>query len=141
MMLETVYPPKFRQLLEEVRKEALERGFLCDEPGDLTDEDVRWFVLVRPAGTNPSEEAGVDVSITAAESEHFDGEEGGVNFILDVVSYEGVIVGGLHPYNYTDRCWVPRADEDAVAARWALLNDAFDASAVVDSIEEFFARE
>lgn len=138
---EATYGPKIKKILEEVRAEALERGLLCDEPFDMTDEDVRWSALVQPAGTTEDEESGADVNITVAESEHWDGHEGGVNFILDVVGVGGQIIGGLAPYNYTDDCWVPREDEDAVERRWALFSNGCDAGAIVDSIEEFFARE
>lgn len=139
---EATYGPKIREILETVRAEALERGLLCDEPCDMTDEDVRWSALVQPAGTEPDAEGvGADVNITVAESEHWDGHEGGVNFILDVVGVGGEIIGGLAPYNYTDDCWVERTDEDAVETRWVIFSNGCDADAIVDSIEEFFARE
>lgn len=137
--IETVYAPKMRDLLEQVRAEALSRGLECDEPSDLTDEDVRWYVLVRPKGG--PDESGVDVSLIACESKGYDGTEGGLNFSLDMVGYEGTIVGGFTPYNYTERCWVDREDPEAVAERWSLLANGFDASAVIDECERHFARE
>lgn len=137
--IETVYAPKMRALLEQVRSEALSRGLECEEPGDMTDEDVRWCVPVRPKGG--PDEGGVDVSLIACESKGYDGTEGGLNFSLDVVAHEGAILGGFTPYNYTERCWVDREDPEAVGARWNLLVNGFDAAAVVDACERYFGRE
>lgn len=139
---ETTYGPKIQKILEEVRAEAVERGLICDEPFDMTDEDVRWSALVLPAGTaTAADGVGVDVNITVAESEHWDGSEGGLNFIMDVTSVGGAILGGLAPYNYTDECWVPRADEGAVETRWVVFSNGCDAGAILDSIEEHLAGE
>ena len=139
-MNEEIYIPRIKTMLDEVRKEALERGFQCDEPYDMTDEEVRWNVLVRPADAKPEDEVGVDVSITILESEACDGTEGGCNFGLDMVEYGGVIVGGMVPYNYTEHVWVPRKDEGAVERRWVIFNDGFSASAIVDEISEYYAK-
>lgn len=141
-MTDSKHAPKIKALLEQVRAEALERGLVCSEPGDMTDDCERWEVYVQPAGTPDDEhENGVDVSITVCESEHYDGEENGLNFALDVVSYGGEIIGGLCPFNYSDRVWVPRDDEDAVEERWGLFAGAFDADPVVDSIVSHFETE
>jgi len=133
------YKPKLRKLLEDVRREALKRGLECGEPGDLSDEDVRVYVLVRPAGG--ADEDGVDVSISIPESEHYDGMEGGLNFALAIVGYEGTIVGGFTPFNFTQACWVERADPVAVEERWEVFIHQFDASAVIDECQGHFGRE
>ena len=137
--MSTTYNPKIKALLEQVRTEALERGYQCDEPGEMSDDETRWSVYVIPAGSTYDDENGVDVTITILESEHRDGEENGLNFGLDVVGYQGEILGGMTPFNYTDRVWVQRDDEDAVEERWNIFQGAFDASPVIDSIEEHYA--
>lgn len=104
----------------------------------MTDAEVRWCVLVRPAGSNPGDDVGVDVSITILESEECDGSEGGCNFGLDLVEYGGIVVGGMVPFNFTEQVWIPREDADAVRARWAIFDDGFSASAVMDRIENFY---
>lgn len=139
--MEELYVPRIKTMLDEVREEALERGFHCDESYEMTDEEIRWNVLVRPAGAKPGDEIGVDVSITILESEPSDGTEGGCNFALEMVEYGGVIVGGFIPYNFTEHVWVRRDDENAVATRWSVFNEHFSAMAVVDQIEKFYARE
>lgn len=135
-----LYVPKIKIMLDEVREEALERGFQCDEPYDMTDEEVRWNVLVKPAKAEPEDEVGVDVSITILESEASDGTEGGCNFALEMIEYGGIVVGGMVPYNYTEQVWVRREDEEAVERRWVIFNDGFSASAVLDLIESFYKK-
>jgi len=134
------YNPKIKTLLEQVRAEALERGFLCDEPCEMTDEEYKFCLLVQPAGTPSDAEIGVDVSITTLESECNDGEENGLNFSLDVTGWGGTIIGGMTPFNYSSRVWVQRDDAEAVQERWELFQGAFDPSVVIDSIEEHYAR-
>lgn len=134
------YVPRIKTMLDEVRKDALERGFQCDEPYDMTDEEVRWNVLVRPADATPDQDVGVDVSITILESEACDGTKGGCNFALEMVEYEGLIVGGMVPYNFTEHVWVPRDDENAVETRWRVFNEHFSASSIVDRIVEFYEK-
>lgn len=139
-MNEDTYVPRIKTMLDEVRKEALERGFQCDEPYEMTDEEVRWCVLVRPADAKPEEEVGVDVRISILESEPSDGTEGGCNFALEMVEYEGIVVGGMIPYNFTEHVWVPREDENAVETRWRVFNEYFSATGVLDQIFEFYQK-
>ena len=96
--------------------------------------------MVKLAFTPSDAEIGVDVSITTLESEVNDGEENGLNFSLDVVGWGGTMIGGMTPFNYSDRVWVARDDADAVEERWNLFQGAFDPSAVIDSIEGHYAR-
>lgn len=133
------YQPKMKELLEQVRTEAHERGYDCNEPGDMSDDHYRWFVLVCPKGGEY--ENGVDVTVSAPESETFDGHEGGVNFSSDVVHYGGVILGGMCPYNYTEGCWVDRKDPEAIRERWELFFAHFDAGQVLDLIDAYYQKE
>lgn len=130
------YEPKLQTLLEQVRTEAHERGYECNEPADMTDEYYRWSVLIYPKGED--HENGVDVTVAAPESEAFEGEENGVNFSCDVVHYDGRILGGFTPYNYTSDVWVDRNDPEAVKARWELFQGHFDASALLDLVDAHY---
>jgi hypothetical protein len=40
------------------------------------------------------------------------------------VEESGRIIGGLTPFNYTDRCWVSRNDQQAVEERFRILEEA-----------------
>jgi hypothetical protein len=133
----STHSPRIKALFEQVRDEARERGLVCCDPYEMSDDEERWALYVQPAGSGEDDhENGVDVSITVLTSEHCDGN--GLNFGLDVVSHSGRIIGGLCPFNYTDRVWVARDDADAVEERWQLFANAFDADSVVDSIVTFF---
>lgn len=138
MMEENAYTTKIRSLLEQVRDAAREHGLDSSDPYDMSDAEERWALHVQPAGSSDDED-GVEVSITVLESEQCDGQENGLNFGLDVVSHGGRILGGLCPFNYTDRVWVDRDDSEAVEERWKVFANAFDAGPVVDSIEGFFS--
>lgn len=139
--LQDEYTSKIRTLLKEVQAEARERGYLCEDPHDMTDEEIRLSVLVQPAGTTPDEAEGVDVGITLLESECADGTKGGCNFGLDVIGYNGIIVGSLVPFNYTENVWVPRESDEAVAKRWRVFNEVFCPSAILDEIDRFYQEQ
>lgn len=131
------YSERILKYLNEMREDILfENEFLtCSLPAEEDWDDFRWAMYVRPVdGTS---EEGVDIQFIIAESESWDGEENGVNFMVDVVSYEGQMIGGLIPYNYSDDVWVSRDDEDAIEKRFKLVEDA-DVGDVSYLISEFY---
>lgn len=52
----------------------------------------------------------------------------------------GVIIGGLTPYNYSDRLWVSRKDPEAVEERWDLFEDGCDPYEILSVVENHYAR-
>ena len=146
-----LYKPKIMAILTEIHKEALSRGFTCDEPFEMTDEVYRFCMLLKPPGMPGDAEDGVDVTIQIPESyvygdaapECKDAEDNrnGLNFALDLCEYGGTIVGGVTPYNYSPQCWVDISDLDAVKDRWDIFTGAFDATLVVETILEHYANE
>ena len=130
-----LYEPKIRQFLGEVDSEAKRRGYVSGGVCDLTDEEYRFFVLIRQDGKDHEE--GVDVTVTITESEVRGGKAGGLSFMLDVVAYGGEILGGFAPYNYTEDVWVPAKDKEQVEQRWGVFIDGVDIRTVVDTIDEF----
>jgi len=137
--LYTTYKPKALEVLGEIATAARTRGFVCEEPFDMSDDVYRWALLIRQEGAPP--DSGVDVVITIAESNEYDGEGDGVNFMLDMTEYGGLIVGGVAPYNFTPDVWVKAADADAVRARWDLFMECFSPASVIDRIVEFNERK
>ena len=133
-----IYEPKIRQILTDIIEEAKRRGHAASGPNDLTDEEYRWFTLICKTDGEP--DGGVDVTIIIAESGVHDGVPGGINFMLDVVSYGGLVLGGVAPYNYTDAVWVPEKDEALVAERWNIFTSCIDPAAVIDEIEKHFNK-
>lgn len=130
------YGPKIQKLLEIICSEAKERGYECTSPIDMSDDTYRWAVAVSPPGAET--EDSVDVSVEIATSEAYDGTPGGLNFSMNVVSYEGEMLGGLTPYNYTDEVWVSMSDPDAVEERWRLFDNGANENEVLYHIDQFY---
>ena len=112
------YEKRIMAILERIADVLRETGFGVEGPWDLSSDDYWWALLADVDGVR------VDVSFKICESEQYDGEKGGVNFTLDIVEEGGRIIGGLTPFNYTDRCWVGRKDKQAVEERFRLLEQA-----------------
>lgn len=125
------YEKRILAILNRYRDALVAAGFDVDEPSDMTCDYFQWSMNVKFEGM---EDVGIDFKI--AESEYWDGEKGGVNFMLDIVAMGGLILGGLAPYNYTDDCWVPRKDDEAIDRRFRIMEDASEyADEVVRLIE------
>lgn len=118
------YSARIRAILRKIAEALRSEGFEVEGPyylGRQGNENPRWYLSVPP-----DEEGGesVDISLDIAESERFDGTEGGVNFTIDIVEEGGRVLGGMAPYNYTDDVWVQRSDAKAVEARFALIEES-----------------
>ena len=122
------YAARAARILESIRAILIHEGYSVDAPIDMSDEDFRLSMVVLPDLTAGREE--VDISLTIANSELWDGSKGGVNFMVDIVGESGQILGGCCPYNYTSDVWVPRKDPAGIEARFKLLEDAAPDSAV-----------
>ena len=112
------YQKRIMAILERIADVLRAAGFRVEGPWDLSSDDYWWALLADVDGVK------VDVSFKICESEQYDGERGGVNFALDIVEEGGRIIGGLTPFNYTDRCWVSRKDKQAVEERFCILEQA-----------------
>lgn len=119
------YKGRIQAVMDGLRKALVEAGHDCEEPSDESIDEYRWSMVV---------DGNVDVTFTIAESEEYDGEEGGVNFMVDVVEEGGRPLGGLCPYNYTDKVWVSRGDDAAVEERFIILEKA-DPADIVTCVE------
>jgi len=135
------FAARIRKLMEAIRKELTEAGYYC---GGLWDDDgdyYSWSFLCHTQGkpeegAELSQDHDIDIRFIIAESEYWDGERGGVNFMLDIVAVGGRIVGGLTPHNYTPECWVPRRDNEAVKDRFQIMENT-DPHDVVPLIEDY----
>jgi hypothetical protein len=109
----------------EIRSE--DDAIAISEVIDMHCDDFRWtFNAYLPSDLDDAdpEPQGVDVTFVICESEHYDGEQNGVNFAVEIVGVGGEIVGGLTPHNYTDRCWVSRDDAEEIEERFRLVENA-----------------
>lgn len=134
------YEPRARAILEKIRAAATSLGAEAWEVDDMTDDDYSWNVYVRSAEQvrDGVEDQGVDFTFRICESENWDGEEGGVNFMLDIVAYGGEILGCVCPQNYTENVWVNRDDAEAIEARFALVEGIDHERATTHILNERF---
>jgi hypothetical protein len=134
------YAARIEKILSNIREALVEDGWHVEEPWEMGGNDeYRWTMLVSATnphidGTEPDEDD-VDISLTILESEHNDGEENGVNFGVDVVTVGGSILGGMTPYNYTNRVWVARDQPEAIEERFTLVEDC-DPAGIVHMLED-----
>lgn len=131
--------PRAVSLLERIRDVVRDADFTADdEPSFMDGDDYRWSLRVWRPG-EAGEESCIDVSIEIAEAMSYGDDEAhegfGVNFGLDLVEWGGRILGGLTPYNYSDKVWVDARNEDAVSERWRILEDA-DVTGIPELIKE-----
>lgn len=124
------YKPRILALLRRIAETLREAGRTVDDPIDLSCDEYWWSLLVH----GDSDQECIDISFHICESEQYDGEEGGVNFMLDIVEMGGRVLGGLTPFNYSPQCWVDRNDEDAVEERFAIFEEA-DVAEIVPILE------
>ncbi len=125
------YEPRIKKILEDIIESLKEETTLQVEgPYDMHDDEYRWCLFITSEGDRKENEerdetyAGIDLRFEILESEHCDGTEGGVNFGVDITDVQGHMIGGLCPYNYTDKVWVSRSDDDAVEERFCLMEQA-----------------
>ncbi len=81
--------------------------------------DIDYWVSFRVERVPGEMETCLDVALKLIDSGEYDTGEYDVrgNVILDLVEYGGRIVGGISPYNYTDRVWVDYNDLDEFTRR------------------------
>ncbi len=119
------YRERIVAIMERIADVLREEGYLVGGPEFWDGDDYRWVLLVHVDGDSDKlGDEDVDISFKLCESEEYDGTPGGVNFALDIVQVGGRIIGGLTPFNYTERCWVPRNDSEAVEERFRIMEQA-----------------
>jgi hypothetical protein len=131
------FEPRIRKILAGIAEALKEDGWKVGEVCDMSCDEYRYAILASQYDEDPSElrEGDVDITFEICESEHCDGSEDGCNFAIQVVKVGGEIVGGLTPYNYTQDVWVPRVNDEAVEARFTILERA-DAGELVCLLED-----
>jgi hypothetical protein len=122
------YQKRILGILARIADTLRDAGVEVEGPWDLSSDDYWWSILADVDGSK------VDVSFRIFESEHYDGERGGVNFGVDVVEEGGRVLGGLTPFNYSLACWVDRKDAVAVERRFRIIEEA-DPSDIIPLLE------
>jgi len=135
--IKRTYAPRVKKFLQSVAEQAHSRGLVSDPVEEDALEDYSWSVFLR--SPNQPKTDGVDVKVTMAESEHWDGTEDGLNFMLDVDTRHEKL-GGMIPYNYSDEVWVPRNDAAGIEQRWREFVNAVDEGYIADQAVEHFNK-
>ena len=117
------YDSHIRTVLGRIRDAFVGAGWHCDDVELMDGDDFSWTFSASRSLDEPQDND-VDVLLPLCESPLYDGTEDGVTFRLDVCRRGGQILGGLYPYNYTERCWVPIDDSNAIEVRWAIFERA-----------------
>jgi hypothetical protein len=140
------FEPRIVEVLGRVRNEAINAGYYATEPYDShsTDES-RWSIDLQHTATDAATRAAdpltVEVSITVCESENWDGQHPGANFVCDVVSNGGRVVCEHCCFNCSSDVWVDRADAAALDARFDAFAKSMDHCAIVQAVRRFWGRE
>lgn len=137
--IETKYKPQMERIIGEIKQLFEEEGYSTSEVDDYSDEHLRLdFVVYKNGETEEGpEEDDVDISFQVAPSLYFDGSLEGVNFMVDIVSVGGNMIGGLIPYNYSDDVWADINDESAVEERFNIFNNT-DPYEILSLVEGFW---
>ena len=119
------YKPLAMALLNRIKGILEAESLTVKDPYDMSADNYRWSMLVHRHPGDHADDDGVDITVEIAEERDYDDDEGyGLNFGVDIVEYGGRNLGGIAPFNFTPEVWVDSRDENAVAARWQLIEDA-----------------
>lgn len=121
------YKKRIRRLLKSVRSMVVVRTKV-DGPFPCHDDGFKWTLVIYPEGyAEDGQEAppkdALTVTFSIAEEKEHEGTGDGVNFTVDITTIEGVMLGGIYPFNYTDRCWVAIRNKESVEERFKMLDD------------------
>lgn len=131
--LEAEYKPKVIALAEQVRRDMALSGWACSSVCDWTDEDLAVSFVYYPLGSSRVKpEHAIDLTFRLMDAGAWDAEPemetdgfgAGTSFSVDICEYGGLIMGGIHLYNYSPQVWVDAQDTEAVAARWREFENA-----------------
>ena len=125
------------RILEGIRKALVEAGFDACEPYEMFDDQYQWWMSVYIAGSDSErclEDIDIVFEIAESRADH------GITFSINVSTVGGEMIGGLTPYNYTDKVWVDVKDADGVRERFRFFEDA-DSASMVELIQDHVARE
>lgn len=124
--IKDAYDERVMAKLERLRQTAAAAGWTAGESYRMHDDDFRWSFACWPTAVRDKNDVDtVDCTIEIGEAVAYGDDEQpyGMSFRLDVVEYGGVILGQFAPYNWTPEVWVDGRDDQAVAGRWALVED------------------
>lgn len=119
-----LYNDRAMKVMTDIRSALLAVGLRCSE-AYYSEYECEWEFVTYVSGNEADlHEDDIDISLRFDMSEECDGTEDGLAIAVRINSVGGCIIGGLCPYNYTDDCFVPREDMDAVEERFSMFERA-----------------
>ena len=136
--VQEVYGSRIRQKMREIRDHLESNGMSVSGLAFRHDDDPVWSFNVEDR-TKDWELADITLTIVAAwTTDDAEATGYGINFMLNVCSFEGKTLGGMVPHNFTERCWVNLLDVKAASRVWRRWRD-FDNGCDGCSVEAMLA--
>jgi hypothetical protein len=136
------YEKRIKRILNGIAKELRSAHWKVGRPYEMSDdEQYEWWMYVSRYDAEPEEtrDDDIDIRFAIAESVVYDGTEDGINFTIDVTTVGGEVVGGIAPYNFTHKVWVPLDDPEAIEERFELV-ESLHPSGMVDLLTDHELR-
>jgi len=133
-LIKNKYQDRIISYLDEVRKELEKNNIITSIVEDYSSDDIYFGFMIYKDESLELENS-LDVSFHIYDAKNYDNIEG-LNFGIDIVSYEGEIVGGLIPYNYSNNVWV--LSEEDIEERFNLIVEESDIYSMIKLIKEFY---
>ena len=131
------YGPKLKAVTTHIYNELKARDWEVSEPCEMNCDIYSWNLQYFPLGQTDIDSS-IDISFEMLDAVDCDGTKNGMSFAVNMVEYGGRIVGGFHPYNYTDHCWVDPRNNSAVERRWDIFEGpAMDDEEIASVIQRF----
>lgn len=121
--VETLEPPQedlfYERRIMQLRDRYAERALAwlgqldLSEPHDPQGDDIRW----------KTQGDAFDISFRLNEQRAYEGGGDGINFSAHLDRLDGVVGPSISPYNYTERCWVDLWDDEAIEARFQMVEN------------------
>ena len=136
------YQDRIISYLDEVRKELEKNNIITSIVEDYSSDDIYFGFMVYKDEKGELENS-LDVSFHIYDAKDYDAKDyddiEGLNFGIEIVSYDGEIVGELIPYNYSSNVWVLE-DED-IEERFNLIVEESNIYSMIKLIKEFYKKE
>jgi len=130
------YKARILRILENLAAALRHAGIETSKPEDYSGDDYVFGFMTTAEKANDQ----IRVDFKIAESEQYDGTKDGVNFLVSLVWYGGLIIGDYSPYNFTPSVWLGRDDKAAVEHRFCLMEE-MDVAGTVGTIKEAIKRK